>query len=161
MIINKILIKILGNNNRLIIKQGARITNKDNDYFLLDGNNCSIIIDENTSIQSAHINAQENGSSIYIGKNCMISDGVTIRTSDSHPIYDDNGIRINPPSSVVIEDNVWIAQKCTIMKGVHVGKGSIVGLGSVVTKDIPNNTLSVGVPAKNIKTGISWSRSLK
>ena len=45
---------------------------------------------------------------------------------------------------VIIEDDVWIGQNAIILKGVRVGEGSIIGAGSVVTKDVPPYTIHVG-----------------
>ena len=53
---------------------------------------------------------------------------------------------------VVIENDVWIGCNVTILKGVHIGRGSIIAAGAVVTKDIPPYTIAAGVPAKPIKT---------
>ncbi|MDR2406844.1 MAG: sugar O-acetyltransferase, partial [Bacteroidales bacterium] len=53
--------------------------------------------------------------------------------------------------SVVIEDNVWIGDKVTILPGVHIGYGSIIGANAVVTKDVPANCVVGGNPAKIIK----------
>lgn len=145
----------------MIIGNNVSIINKDNDYILIDGNNCIIEIGDNTSIQSAHINAQEDNSYIKIGKGCMMSDGIIILTSDSHPIYDmETSERLNHAKSISIGDNVWIAQRSTIMKGVKIGNGSIVGLGSIVTKDIPEHSLAVGTPAKTIKRNVKWESHL-
>ena len=52
---------------------------------------------------------------------------------------------------VVIEDNVWIGANVTVMPGVTIGKHSVVAAGSVVTTDIPPDTMAAGVPAKIIK----------
>lgn len=52
---------------------------------------------------------------------------------------------------VIIEDNVWIGEKTSIMPGVHIGKGSIIAANSVVTHDIPPYCIAAGVPAKVIK----------
>ena len=49
---------------------------------------------------------------------------------------------------VTIEDNVWIGYSCIILKGVHIGKNTVIGAGSVVTKDIPQNVIAAGVPCK-------------
>jgi len=49
--------------------------------------------------------------------------------------------------SVKIGDRVWIAPRCTILKGVTIGDGAVVGTGSVVTKDVTDNCLVVGSPA--------------
>jgi len=55
------------------------------------------------------------------------------------------GIYCDP---VVIEDDVWIGLNCTILQGVTIGKGSIIGAGAVVTKDIPPYSIALGVPAR-------------
>lgn len=54
-------------------------------------------------------------------------------------------------NQVVIGDGVWIGTRVIIMPGVTIGKGSIIGAGAVVTKDIPENVIAVGVPAQVIK----------
>lgn len=52
---------------------------------------------------------------------------------------------------VVIHDESWVGPKCTILKGVTIGKGAVIAAGSVVTKDIPERVVAAGVPAKVIK----------
>ena len=52
------------------------------------------------------------------------------------------------PSSVVIEDNVWIGAHCTILPGVRIGSGAVIAAGAVVSKDVPGNVVAGGVPAK-------------
>ena len=88
----------------------------------------------------------------------MFSNTIIIRTSDSHPIYNNQGIRINPAKSIHVGDHVWIAPNSKIMKGVTIGNGSIIGSDTIVTKDIPDNVLAVGHPAKVVKTDIRWTR---
>ena len=53
---------------------------------------------------------------------------------------------------IIIEENVNIGMNATIMPGVKIGENSIVGLGAVVTKDVPSNTVVAGIPAKKIET---------
>lgn len=52
---------------------------------------------------------------------------------------------------VIIEEDVWIGANCIILPGVTIGKGAVVAAGSVVTKDVPSNTIVGGVPARIIK----------
>ena len=52
---------------------------------------------------------------------------------------------------VEIGDNVWIGARVIILPGVHIGSGAVIGAGSIVTKDIPQNVVVVGNPAKIIK----------
>ena len=53
--------------------------------------------------------------------------------------------------NVIIEDNVWIGERSTILKGVHIGKGSIIACDSVVTKDVPEYSVAAGNPAQTVK----------
>ena len=52
---------------------------------------------------------------------------------------------------VVIGNDVWIGDRVVILPGVHIGSGSIIGAGAVVTKDIPDNAIAAGVPARVIR----------
>ena len=93
--------------------------------------------------------------SIKIGNNVMVSHDVTIIDTDAHCMsYKD--YEMTKP--IVIEDNVWIGMKATILKGVTIGTGSMIGAGAVVTKSVPPYCLAVGVPAKVIKEGIKWRK---
>ena len=53
---------------------------------------------------------------------------------------------------IIIEEDVWIGSNCNILPNVLIGKGSIIGAGSVVTKNIPEYSIAAGVPAKVIKS---------
>ena len=55
------------------------------------------------------------------------------------------------PKEVVIEDNVWIGEKSIILKGTKIGKNSIIGAGSVVSGEIPENVVYAGNPAREVK----------
>lgn len=95
---------------------------------------------------------------LTIGKNVLMGHNVTIMDFDGHPIFSihDNK-KINENSiKIIIEDNVWIGMNSTILKGVTLGKGSIIGANSVVTKNVLPNTLVAGNPAKKIKENIRW-----
>lgn len=56
---------------------------------------------------------------------------------------------------IIIEGDVWIGANATILKGVHIGRGSVVAAGAVVTKDVPQYSIVGGVPAKTIKNRFS------
>ena len=75
-----------------------------------------------------------------IGKNVFIGPGSTL-TNDPYP---PSGKLIG----VTIEDNAIIGSKSVIKAGVTIGKNSVVAMGAVVTKDVPNDTVVAGVPAK-------------
>jgi acetyltransferase-like isoleucine patch superfamily enzyme len=98
------------------------------------------------------------GNDVLIGDNCYISDNdghsldLNLRkidvTNSKNGIKEWNSII---KKAVVIDDHAWIAPRCIIMKGVTIGRGSIVGAGSVVTKSIPPMSLVAGNPARFIK----------
>ena len=53
---------------------------------------------------------------------------------------------------IVIEDDVWMGAHCIVLKGVRIGARSVIGAGSVVTKDIPSDSIAVGNPARVVRT---------
>jgi acetyltransferase-like isoleucine patch superfamily enzyme len=128
----------------------------------------------------AHDGSIEIGASCYIGENSriwsakkieigdrvLISHNVNIHDTDGHPInagarhkhfqeiltvgHPCENIDI-PTAPVTIEDDVWIGFNSTILKGVTIGRGAIIGASSVVTKDVPAYTIVAGNPAKFIR----------
>lgn len=85
---------------------------------------------------------------IFIGDNVMFGPNVTIATA-SHPIdpqLRSKGYQFNMP--VYIGNNVWIGSGAVIMLGIKIGENSIIGAGSIVTKDIPPNVIAVGNPCR-------------
>ena len=92
----------------------------------------------------------DSASSITIGDNCMLAAGVYITDADWHDIYDRTRI-VGISKPVVLEDNVWIGDGSIICKGVTLGKNSVIGAGSVVASDIPENVIAVGNPATVIR----------
>lgn len=88
---------------------------------------------------------------IYIGNKVMIGPNVTIATAN-HPLEPElREKQLQYNLDVHIEDNVWIGANAVIVPGVTIGKNSVIGAGSVVTKDIPENSVAVGNPCKVIK----------
>lgn len=91
--------------------------------------------------------------SIYLGHDLAISKGVVIRDSDNHYMGDNE----KSHAPIIVEDKVWFGLNATILKGVRIGSGSVVAAGAVVTKNVPENSLVGGVPARIIKTGVTWT----
>lgn len=89
---------------------------------------------------------------LEIGRNVFLHKGTTILTHDWASWVFVNRFNEFIPShgKVKIGDNVWLGENVTILKNVEIGNNVIIGAGSVVTKDIPDNSVAVGVPAKVI-----------
>ena len=139
-------------NNTCIGKRGSLTAwnNENGDLFFPE-----IIIGNDVSIgDDCHITAINK---INIGNNVLIGKKVTI-TDNSHGKSEHRILSIAPnlrplysKGEVVIENGVWLGDKVTILAGVRIGKNAIIAANAVVTKDIPANSVSGGVPAKTIK----------
>ena len=150
-------IRIRGNGNKLLIEDRCSIGKGCS--FWLEGNNNTIIIGRNTTMTlMCHFNAQEHNTRIIVGEDCMFSNKIIVRTSDSHPIFNSEGLRINPAKDVIIGKHVWIAPNSIVMKGAILGDGCIVGSNTMVNKEIPESCLAVGMPAKVVKEAVRWTR---
>lgn len=91
---------------------------------------------------------------IEIGRNCVFSADVTLLTHgfDFCVLREKYGEVIGSSGKVVIEDNVFVGARTVILKGTRIGKNSIIGAGSIVTHDIPPNSVAAGNPCKVIMT---------
>lgn len=99
------------------------------------------------------INAQMHGQ-IIIGKDVMMGPECIIYTTNHKFDRTDVPMRLQGFSEqrpVSIEDDVWIGGRVTILPGVHIGRGAIIGAGAVVTKDVPEFAIVGGNPAKILK----------
>lgn len=149
----KIVIK--GSNNTLHIKSGAKINGS---FIEIIGNSCSIIIGKNSIIgDECYLSAKEENIHLILGDECMLSRNAKLMTSDGHPILRD-GVIINSAKNITLGNKVWVADDVVILKGVEIGSNSVVGIGSVLTKSIPCNSIAAGNPAKVIKENISWEQ---
>lgn len=100
-------------------------------------------------------------SEITVGPFCLFGGDTNVMTSDMHAILDvETGLRINPAEDVLIESTVWIGARSVILKGCHIGAGSIIGLGAVVTGDVPRQAVAAGNPARIVRTGVTWRGGL-
>jgi acetyltransferase-like isoleucine patch superfamily enzyme len=90
---------------------------------------------------------------LSIGRNVLIGPHVCIHTTNH--VYSDVETPIkfqgDSPEPVIIEDDVWVGANCVILPGVKLGKGCVVGAGSIVTKSVLPYTVVVGNPAHMIK----------
>ena len=146
-------ITIKGKHNRLEIEDGVKIHRSTIEIM---GNNCLVKIGKNSMIgDDCYLVTKEEGIELIIGESCGLSRNVKVMTSDGHPIFQKN-IRINHARNIVLGDNIWVADNVTILKGVTVSSNSVLGINSLITKDVPNNCIVAGNPAKVIKENITW-----
>ncbi|MDT0266703.1 sugar O-acetyltransferase [Streptomyces sp. DSM 44915] len=88
---------------------------------------------------------------IRVGNGVMIAPSVTLTTT-GHPVHPDRRVdfaRFSEP--ITIEDRVWIGSNVVVLPGVRVGYGSVIGAGSVVTRDVPPMTVAAGVPCRVLR----------
>jgi len=123
------------------------------------GTNPKLTIGKNVEVNDyVHIGCVHG---VTIEDNVLIASKVFI-TDHNHGIYSGEGQHSspleNPKSRIVtgkpiyIEKNVWLGEMVTVLPGVRIGQGSIIGSNSVVSKDIPSYSIAVGSPAKVVKT---------
>jgi maltose O-acetyltransferase len=88
---------------------------------------------------------------VDIGERCQIGTYCMIMDNDFHRLEPDRRLERPPSRPIVLEDNVWIGGHSIVISGVRIGADSVVGAGSVVTKDVPPRTVVAGVPARVIR----------
>jgi acetyltransferase-like isoleucine patch superfamily enzyme len=144
----------------LVVRRGWPLPQVDNRGGWIEAENCAFFpgvrlecwrgatirigngtyLNRNTEIVAAR--------SVVIGRDCMIARDVLIMDTDQHALPGE-ALGIAP---VVIEDRVWIGARAIILKGVTIGRGSVVGAGAVVTKSLPPGSVAVGPAARVIRT---------
>ena len=152
---DNLVIIIKGNNNRL--KIGEKCIFKNTNEIFIEGNDNKVVIGDNVTFdQNVGLVCCE-GTELSIGSNCIFANGVRVRTSDQHAIFDENNRRINHAKNVIIGNHVWLGASVIVMKGSNIGDGTVVGLNSMVFGTVPNNSIAVGRPAKIVKSNICWT----
>ena len=145
------------NESRILVEKGATLR-VDGKYGI--GNGCDIEVFRGAELifkggGGANVNftcicAQK----IEIGRGVMIGRGVTIRDNNGGHYLNRDGYRNSRP--VIIEDKAWLCEGCTIMPGVKVGQGAIVGAKALVTSNVPPYTMVFGNPARVVDRDILW-----
>ena len=117
---------------------------------LVAGAGAMLKIGNHVGISGASIFCVE---SISIGDHVLIGANSRIYDTDFHPLdyLARRNSELAATAPVVIEDDVWLAANVTVLKGVTIGARSVIAAGSVVTRDIPPDTLAAGSPAKPIR----------
>lgn len=151
----------LGENNLLQLNNKKGVSEIKNTSFWLQHKGSSIILGDNFTMEGGQLSSNE-GKVIRIGDDCMFSNNIDIRNGDSHAIRNkENGDRINPAEDVIIGNHVWLCAYTKILKGSVIPDNCIIGNSSLVTsKFSEENVAYAGIPAKKVKSDISWTRWL-
>ncbi|MBQ8294959.1 MAG: sugar O-acetyltransferase [Clostridia bacterium] len=132
------------------------------EMFAEIGENCCILSPFHANFGGKHVHIGNNvfanfnltlvdDTHIYIGDCVMLAPNVTIATA-GHPISPslrEKGYQYNKP--VRIERNCWLGAGVIVLPGVTIGENTVVGAGSIVTKDLPANVIAVGNPARVLR----------
>jgi acetyltransferase-like isoleucine patch superfamily enzyme len=142
--------KILGN---LRVSLGARIKLNGEQVWMAAGDGSAKTLEIGDDSGIGFGTELIAGSSIKIGRHVMIANRVTLTGYDGHPLDPYARARHAPPGPegigpIVIKDYAWIGSRSIIMKGVTVGRGAVVAMGSLVKMDVPDLTVVSGNPAK-------------
>ena len=140
---------------RIISEHGGSITigngSKIGTMSIIEDRGGSITIGKNTSLNSLSVLYGHGG--LSIGDDCIFATGLIVvpanhNFSDTHQLIKDQGETMK---GIRIGNNVWCGARVTILDGVTIGDGVVIGAGAVVTKNIPANTIAVGIPARVIR----------
>lgn len=86
---------------------------------------------------------------IRIGNRCQIGNWSILMDNDYHSTTDAH--RPSESAPIILEDEVWLGARVIVLKGVTIGRGAVIGAGSVVTRDVPPRSLAVGAPARVVR----------
>ena len=122
---------------------------------------CNISIGNNVTSNGVECMVNPGGK-LVVGEDCMFANAF-IHVGDNHAVIDlDSGQLINYSDhpQVLIKEHVWIASRVAIFADTLVESGSILGAGAIVKGNFPGCALIVGVPARPVREGVSWTRNL-
>lgn len=144
---------VLGNDVTITSSVNVNPTAGGGGTFLITKHGSCIKIGDGSGISNTSISADE---SVEVGKNVLIGSCCMIADNDFHPL-DAEIRRVSQRSHIKtapikICDDVFIGARCIILKGVTIGARSVVGAGSVVTKNIPADEVWAGNPARFVKS---------
>ncbi|MDP5230066.1 MAG: acyltransferase [Cellulophaga sp.] len=145
---------INGLNNTLYISKDVKLRKAN---IIIRGSNCHVEIGKGTTFGGVRIINVGVDNKINIGENCLFSDHIEIWASDTHSIYNEYNEKINKEKPIKIGDNVWVGSHVIVLKGTEINDGAIIGMGTIVSKNIPKSTISVGVPNRVINENVHWT----
>lgn len=152
----------IGNNCTIMCGAGLNPLSRNIKTCIYVGKKATLKLGNDVGISSSTLWVKKSvsiGNSVAIGADCIIMDTDAhnldwkIRCSEETNEYGESVDMVTAASApIVIEDNVLVGARCIILKGVTIGARSIIGSGSIVTKDIPSDCIAAGNPCKVIKS---------
>lgn len=118
------------------------------------GDNCNLLTAPSCFGREPWLIKIGNHVEITAGVRFITHDGGVWTLRDKYPDMDVFG-------NIVIGNNVFIGMQSIILPGVHIGNNCVIGAGSVVTRDIPDNTVATGVPARPIRSIAEYEKKSK
>lgn len=138
------------NYGRLIVGERVRLVSTITPLELATGRAGTLEIGERSFINyGCSIAAQQL---VRIGPRCNIGTYVIMMDNDFHRLEPERRHEQPESAPIVLEENVWLGARVIVLRGVTIGAGSVVGAGSLVTRDIPPRSLAVGSPARVIRS---------
>lgn len=134
---------------RLLVHDRAKLVSTVATLELVTGENGTLEIGERTLVNfGCSVVALDR---VSIGERCLIGPHCMIMDTAFHDV--DPARRLEPPVAdpITIGANVWLGARVIVMPGVTIGDDSVIGIGSIVTRDIPPRSLAVGSPAKVVR----------
>ncbi len=112
-----------------------------------------------STIVNATINLEGPAGTIAVGDECMLSARIVLSNSDGHAIYDaGSGDRINLHDDILIGNHVWLSRDVRVSKGAVIGNDAVIGQAALVLGNVADGDLCVGIPARTLRSGVTWSR---
>jgi len=150
------------NGGKLLIEDNVRLKSRNAGYHVNIFAPVKLFVDHSGAVVKIGANSRVYGSCIHafssveIGRNCLIAANCQIMDASGHELsfadVDNRPHTQDTGRPIVIEDSVWLATGTIVLPGVRIGRGSVIGAGSVVTEDIPPMVLAAGNPAKVLRS---------
>ncbi len=145
--------------------EGALVVIGDGVYCAVGALSClqasTVLIGEGTTATNWAMLDACNDGVIIAGEDNMWAHGVSLMTDDTHAIRDvATGRRLNTRGGrIVIDRHVWLGENARVLGGAQIGHDCVIGAGAMVKNgEIASNSVCVGVPARVVRSGVTWSR---
>lgn len=144
-------------------KRAWRATNTHNHTTQHNGFSHSLVEVGKGTYGPIHVENAGKQAKLRIGNYCSIASDVQFIINDEHPldhvstypfkhwIDDGHPVEAESKGGIVLDDDVWIGQRATILDGVHIGQGAVIAAGALVAKDVEPYTIVGGAPARAIR----------